>query len=389
MLRASCALVLVVAALLAADAALAHAAGYRSLSAGGSHACAIRVDDDAIACWGDDSLGQASPPSGRFAAVFAGVYHGCAIRLLDRSAVCWGYNHAYYERFLPAGPVASIGLGVFFICSLSAEGRPICADKGPSCDICEDGIPLSHTPPGSFEALAAGWGHACAIRDGDDTLACWGDDTFGQASPPPGAFASVSAGYDFTCGVRLDHVLLCWGWDMDGRAPPAGSFTRVAAGASHACALRTDGSVACWGRNASGQTDAPSGSFTEVSGGYSFSCGVRTNGSLACWGANGGGQADPPAELDRTPPVVQCSASPSSRSPSTCRSPTRPPVRPASPCCRSRAASPAQRPTCRAGRSAPPTLPACCAPRRAAVPPGATRCATAPSTKRATPPTAA
>jgi hypothetical protein len=312
MLRASCALVLAVAALLAADAGLAHAAGYRSLSAGGSHACAIRADDDAIVCWGDDSLGQASPPAGRFAAVFAGDYHSCAIRLLDRAALCWGRSVAYYERFLPAGPAESLAIGSFFMCALSAEGQLLCGDKGPSCDVCEDGIPLSQTPPGSFKAVTAGFDHACAIHSGDDTVACWGDDTFGEASPPAGAFASVSAGYDFSCGVRLDHALLCWGWDMDGRAPPAGSFATVDAGASHACALRTDGSVACWGRNASGQTDAPSGSFTEVSGGYSFSCGVRLDGSLACWGANGGGQADPPGEPPKLPPTTTIALTPAS-----------------------------------------------------------------------------
>jgi alpha-tubulin suppressor-like RCC1 family protein len=310
----SCALVLAVATLLAsATLSTAHAAGYRSLSAGGAHACGIRVDDDAIACWGDDTFGQASPPAGRYASVVAGDYHSCGIRMLDGGAICWGRNAVYYERFLPTGRAASLAIGVFFMCSLGADGQPICGDKGPSCDVCEDGVPLSQTPPGSFEAVTAGFDHACAIRSGDNTLACWGDDAFGEASPPPGAFASVSAGYDFACGVRLDHALLCWGADAEGdRRPPAGSFTTVDAGASHACALRADGSIACWGRDTAGDTDAPAGSFTEVSSGYSFSCGVRAGGSLACWGANGAGQAEPPVELDRTPPVVLCSASPSS-----------------------------------------------------------------------------
>jgi len=306
-------LVLAVAVLLASATvpAAADAAGYRSLSAGGSHACAIRADDDTIACWGSDALGQASPPAGRYAAVFAGPYHSCATRLLDQSALCWGYNSAYYERFLPTGPVASIAMGVFFMCSLSADGGLICGDKSPSCDVCEDGVSLSQTPPGSFEAVTAGFDHACAIRSGDDALACWGDDAFGEASPPSGAFASVSAGYDFTCGVRLDHALLCWGAGANDDRRPAGSFTTVAAGASHACALRTDGSIACWGLDAYGQLDAPTGGFTEISSGYSFSCGVRAGGSLACWGANDGGQADPPG----TPPVVRCDASPAVLSP--------------------------------------------------------------------------
>jgi alpha-tubulin suppressor-like RCC1 family protein len=313
-LHARFALVLIVfVAVLSAGAtapATAHAAGFRSLSAGGAHACAIRVEDDTLACWGWDAFGQASPPAGRYASVFAGGYHSCATRLPDRSAVCWGYNHAYYERFLPAGATASIAMGVFFMCSLSENGGLICGDKSPTCDVCDDGVALSQTPPGSFRAVTAGFNHACAIRSGDDTLACWGDDTFGEASPPPGAFASVSSGYEFTCGIRLDRALLCWGAGAaDERRPPPGSFTAVAAGASHACALRTDRSIACWGRDSAGDTASPPGSFSEVSAGYNFSCGIRVDGALACWGADGYGVTDPPA-IDRTPPTVRCEASP-------------------------------------------------------------------------------
>ncbi|HKG38053.1 MAG TPA: hypothetical protein VKB25_03620 [Conexibacter sp.] len=294
----------------ASAASTAQGAGFRSLSAGGAHACAIRVADDTLACWGSDALGQASPPAGRYASVFTGPFHSCATRLLDHAAVCWGYNHAYYERFLPAAATASIAMGVFFICSLSADGGLICSDKSPSCDVCEDGVPLSQTPPGSFSAVTAGYDHACAIRSGDDALACWGGDAFDQASPPSGTFASVSAGYDFTCGVRLDHALRCWGAGAeDERRPPPGSFTTVAAGAAHVCALRTDRTIACWGRDTAGDTAAPPGSFVEVSAGYSFSCGVRADGSLACWGANDDGVTDPPA-VDLTPPTVRCDASP-------------------------------------------------------------------------------
>jgi len=309
--------VLAVATLLVSAAlpCAAHAAGYRSLSAGGAHACAIRADDDTIACWGSDAFGQASPPAGRYASVFAGGYHSCAVRLLDRSADCWGRNAAYYERFLPAGPTASIAMGVFFMCSLSADGGLICGDKSPTCDVCEDGVPLSQTPPGSFTAVTAGFDHACAIRSDDDTLACWGSDALGAASAPPGAFASVSAGFDFTCGVRLDHGLLCWGLGgggADGGRPPPGSFTMVAAGASHACALRTDGSIACWGRDAAGETAPPPGSFREVSSGSGFSCAIRIGGSLACWGANGTGAADPPGEPSKLPPTTTIALTPAS-----------------------------------------------------------------------------
>jgi hypothetical protein len=38
-------------------------------------------------------------------------------------------------------------------------------------------------PTGTFIALSAGSGYACAVRT-DNTLFCWGGDTFGETSPP-------------------------------------------------------------------------------------------------------------------------------------------------------------------------------------------------------------
>ena len=55
-----------------------------------------------------------------------------------------------------------------------------------------------------------------------------------------------------SCALRTDGTLACWGLNVDGQAtPPAGTYTAVSAGAVHSCALRTDGTLACWGLNAS------------------------------------------------------------------------------------------------------------------------------------------
>jgi hypothetical protein len=64
----------------------------------------------------------------------------------------------------------------------------------------------------------------------DGTLACWGDNYFGQATPPDGAFSQVSAGFYHTCGVRTDGTLACWGYNLHGQAtPPAGTIVIVKA----------------------------------------------------------------------------------------------------------------------------------------------------------------
>ena len=122
------------------------------MSAGGWHTCAIR-DDQTLACWGDDQLGQSYTPEGRFTAVSAGGWHTCAIRD-DQTLACWG-NHEF-------GQIAP--------------------------------------PAGKFTAVSAGRWHTCAIRD-DQTLACWGDNEAYQASAPAG-LRPVQAVYAVPSGIE-------------------------------------------------------------------------------------------------------------------------------------------------------------------------------------------
>ena len=60
----------------------------------------------------------------------------------------------------------------------------------------------------------------------DGSMACWGSDEFGQATPPEGKFASVSAGGFHTCGVRVDGFVVCWGYNEDGQAIATGGAIR-------------------------------------------------------------------------------------------------------------------------------------------------------------------
>jgi hypothetical protein len=59
--------------------------------------------------------------------------------------------------------------------------------------------------------------HSCAIRT-DGTLACWGNNDYGQATPPAGQFSAVSIGGDHSCAIRTDGSLTCWGSDRYGQA---------------------------------------------------------------------------------------------------------------------------------------------------------------------------
>ena len=184
-----------------------------------------------------------------------------------------------------------------------AAFRSVSAGAGHSCGVKTDGSVAcwgaddagQATPPGgSFSSISAGNLHVCGVKTGG-SAACWGGDQFGQATPPGDSFSSVSAGTAHVCGVKTDGSVACWGNDDYGQAtPPGGLFSSIGAGDVHTCGVKTDGSVVCWGYSDAGQATPPGGSFSSVSAGNSHTCGVKTDGSAACWGNDDEGQATPP-----------------------------------------------------------------------------------------------
>ncbi len=162
---------------------------------------------------------------------------------------------------------------------------------------------MAAVAPASAQALvqvSAGGGHSCAIRV-DATLACWGSNSNGQATPPGGTFSAVDAGGLHTCAIRTDATVACWGKNDDGEStPPSGTFSSVSAGGDHSCGVRTDETLACWGRNTQSPpfNVAPVGTYRAVSAGNTagttWSCAVATSGVLTCWGYNSYGRGNPP-----------------------------------------------------------------------------------------------
>jgi alpha-tubulin suppressor-like RCC1 family protein len=192
-----------------------------------------------------------------------------------------------------APPVAHAATPV----SISAGAGNTCAVKSDGSLACWGWNEYGQaTPPaGSFTQVSAGTAHTCAVKS-DGSLACWGYNEHGQATPPPGTFSQVSTGEYHTCVVKSDSTVVCWGWNNNGQVmAPAGSFTQVSAGLLHTCGVKSDGTVACWGRNDDGQATPPAGSFTQVDTGGYQTCGLKSDGTLACWGRNDWGQATPPA----------------------------------------------------------------------------------------------
>ena len=101
-------------------------APFASVSGGGHHTCGVRTDG-AVACWGWDEHGQATPPEGEFASVSGGFIHTCGVRT-SGDVACWGSNTSLSglggtlgQATPPEGEFASVSGGRDHTCG--GEGR--------------------------------------------------------------------------------------------------------------------------------------------------------------------------------------------------------------------------------------------------------------------------
>lgn len=284
---------------------------YTDLGIADSFTCGLQTDG-AIACWGSSSYGLDSPPEGRFTALHVSLNVGCGIRA-DQTVACWGDD----KPSSSSNPSQTIQAWRWTVADMEGQftdnvvvsgyrrGRAAyhyaCAirddDLGISC-WGYPGTPDVEPPEGQFTAItkenSLSW---CAIRVGQ-TLACWGLDASGATDSPPGRFTTVQTNGLFSCGIRADQTLACWGnkrgLDTGQTRPPSGEFTAISLMISSACGVRVDQAIVCWGSNNLGQTDSPEGQFIAIEAGYRHACAIRPDQTLACWGSNRSGQADPP-----------------------------------------------------------------------------------------------
>ncbi len=160
-------------------------------------------------------------------------------------------------------------------------------------------------------AIAAGRGHALALK-ADGTVVRWGaSNVFTGTPPPPGArvtnslevpadldrVVAVACGDHHSLALREDGTVVAWGLNSGGQTNVPAHATNViavAAGGAHSLALRADGTVMAWGTNSSGQIVVPSSATNviAIAAGGSRSVALRNDGSLVFWGAfTAGGSA--------------------------------------------------------------------------------------------------
>lgn len=302
------------------------------LCLGFNHACVL-LPNKHIACWGDDGVGQATPPKNQtFVRLACGDAHTCGITE-QGEVLCWGAGTVkevtpghYAQALPPAGKFKEIACGAAHSCAIDETNNIVCwgaghakATNGIAPDFAQ-----AIAPVGKFWKITAGEAHTCAIRGSDRAVLCWGgigetgdcwpprSYACGQTDGPAGRFTQVSAGLAHTCALREDGVVKCWGAGgtdtncdpLDGASlryecgqsmPPAGEFVRVEAGWHHTCVVDAAYVATCFGWDFSGSTklmaDVP---YAQAVAGESSTCAARRNSVIDCIGGNVAGVSTVP-----------------------------------------------------------------------------------------------
>ena len=231
---------------------------WRSVSAGGQHTCAIKVEGS-LWCWGDNRSRQSSPDDPisithpvrvdsrtDWATVSAGDVHTCAVRT-SGNLFCWGHNE---DGRLGTGDVERGGIRAI---AGAATWRSVSASS-----------------------------HTCAVNDNRGSLFCWGangsgqlgvgDTDFRRTPTRVGAdvgWVEVGTGTSHSCARQLNSHAFCWGSNGVGqvgdgsglrrlepvRVDPAGlgDFLGLSVGGQHTCAIRDARQLWCWGSGVDGQ----------------------------------------------------------------------------------------------------------------------------------------
>lgn len=271
-----------------------------------------------------DDTGDSGASPREATAVTAGYRHSCAI-WSDGEAACWGSAEGGALE-VPAEGIAGIDAGGDFACGVRGGAVECWGGQGAA-------FPVTDVPaPGTWSSVSAGNNHACAV-DGAGSLACWGRDTDGEATPPDGSWRDVSTGLYASCAIDDAGRIGCWGLSRVADAVPGGAWSAVSCARTFACAIDATGAVQCWGsddaygeldpgtapalsslscggftccgldaagapycwgRNDDGQAEPPAGAYRSLSTGEAHVCAITTTGTIDCWGRNDDGQAAPP-----------------------------------------------------------------------------------------------
>lgn len=319
------------------------------------------INGQGLYCWGrnqQNQLGLGTAPAPglsparvndrAYTHVCTGEEHSCALTV-SKHVECWGANRfgqlglgddqprATPTQLPDTFTARTITCGAFSTCAIDDAGAALCwgrNDEGQTGQADPYGSPHVQSPKpialsGPFQAVAAGQGHACALRESGE-LFCWGRNTSGQlgigneqiqvrpptAVTPSSRYRAIATAMSHSCAIRQDGRLFCWGNNLDGllgagsdtvrhylpvQVGDAADHDDVQLNWFHTCTLREGGRLFCWGRNVEGQLGLgdteprsrpealPDTGWNKLAIGQFHSCAIRDS-SLYCWGKNEEGE---------------------------------------------------------------------------------------------------
>lgn len=214
------------------------------LAPGRDHTCGIRGDNTYI-CWGYKLPGENTPPNGtKFVNIVSGYDFSCGISIDDQT-LCWGDEWPLDTNSLPVNDsFVRIGTTTTYdynrTCGIESPGQVTCVGVPMFCipnalynKPCwriqfdddleywyheEQPTPYHPAPGHTFVSLSTE-APECGIK-ADRTALCW--HPWGSVGSPPATetFTQISAGTRHVCGLRTDGTIACWGDNFYGQASP-------------------------------------------------------------------------------------------------------------------------------------------------------------------------
>lgn len=318
-----------------------------SVTAGGGHACALKVDGT-VMCWGENALGSVGPEGNEnfelapvpvtgltdVVQVGAGNSYTCALKS-NGQVFCWGYNyhgelgggggcpsvsgdstpHPTPSLVGMGGALATtIGVGKATICARLSDGTARCWGRGDSAQLGNNdpnfinnyacGTPVPVTGLTDVISISGGEFQSCALR-ANGNASCWGSNAYG----------GLGTG---KTSLQLLHALTPQPVVMNtifGNIPVP-NVAAIAVGSSTNCLLKATGQGGCWGLGDNGRlgdgvmafnysatmptTILSSGSagsspvvqtnLVAMDMGAGHTCALLSDGTARCWGIEFAGE---------------------------------------------------------------------------------------------------